>query len=221
LDNQSTNYSAAELTKRQSIIDACIEMNRLGINQGTSGNISVRHEDYILITPTSTPYDQLTVDSIVRLEMDGTTKGALQASSEWRFHRDIMAARADVNAIVHTHPIYSTIIAIMGLPIPAIHYMVAVVGGDDIRCAPYAIFGSQELSENAVEALEGRTACLLEHHGIIAVGGTLSKALWLSVEVETLARQYHGVLQLGTPRLLPKEEIARVLDKMGSYGHKD
>lgn len=216
-----TTFSPTELEKRQAIIEACLEMNRLGINQGTSGNISVRHEDYIFITPTSTPYEKLTTDSIVRLEMDGTAKGPLAASSEWRFHRDIMLARQDVNAIVHAHPTYSTILAIMGLPIPPIHYMIAVAGGDDIRCAPYATFGSQALSENAVEALEGRKACLLEHHGIIAVGATLSKALWLSVEVETLAKQYHGALQLGEPRLLSKEEIARVIEKMGSYGHKD
>lgn len=216
-----TTFSPTELEKRQAIIEACLEMNRLGINQGTSGNISVRHEDYILITPTSTPYEKLTTDSIVRLEMDGTAKGPLAASSEWRFHRDIMLARQDVNAIVHAHPTYSTILAIMGLPIPPIHYMIAVAGGDDIRCAPYATFGSQALSENAVEALEGRKACLLEHHGIIAVGATLPKALWLSVEVETLAKQYHGALQLGEPRLLSKEEIARVIEKMGSYGHKD
>lgn len=216
-----TTFSPTELDKRQAIIEACLDMNRLGINQGTSGNISVRHEDYILITPTSTPYEKLTTDSIVRLEMDGTAKGPLAASSEWRFHRDIMLARPDVNAIVHAHPTYSTILAIMGLPIPPIHYMIAVAGGDDIRCAPYATFGSQTLSENAVAALEGRKACLLEHHGIIAVGATLSKALWLSVEVETLAKQFHGALQLGEPRLLSKEEIARVLEKMGSYGHKD
>ena len=214
-------FSHVELEKRQSIIEACLEMNRLGINQGTSGNISVRHEDYILITPTSTPYEQLTVDNIVRLEMDGSTKGPLGASSEWRFHRDIMAARPDVHAIVHTHPTYSTIIAIMGLDIPSIHYMVAVAGGNDIKCAPYATFGSQELSENAVKALKSRKACLLEHHGIIAVGPTISKALWLSVEVETLARQFHGAMQIGKPRLLPKEEIDRVLEKMGNYGHKD
>lgn len=208
------------LEKRQAIIAACLEMNRLGINQGTSGNISVRHEDHILITPTSTPYESLKPADIVKLNMDGTTEGPLQASSEWRFHRDIMLARPDVNAIVHAHPIYSTIIAIMGLDIPAIHYMVAVAGGDDIKCAPYATFGTSELSDNAVKALVGRKACLLEHHGIIAVGTSLSKALWLSVEVETLARQYHGVLQLGKARVLPSDEIGRVLDKMGSYGHK-
>lgn len=209
-----------ELEKRQAIIAGCLEMNRLGINQGTSGNISVRHEDYVLITPTSTPYESLTPSDIVRLNMDGTTEGPAQASSEWRFHRDIMRARPDVNAIVHAHPIYSTIIAIMGLNIPAIHYMVAVAGGNDIKCAPYATFGSSELSENAVKALENRKACLLEHHGIIAVGTSLSKALWLSVEVETLARQYHGALQLGQARLLPSDEIVRVLEKMGSYGRK-
>lgn len=213
--------TSTELQKREDIIAACLEMNRLGINQGTSGNISVRHEGYILITPTSTPYERLRPEDIARLELDGTTKGPLQASSEWRFHRDIMVARPDVNAIVHAHPIYSTIVAIMGLDIPPIHYMVAVAGGDDIKCAPYATFGSEELSQNAVKALEGRNACLLEHHGIIAVGATLSKALWLSVEVETLARQYHGAMQLGKPRLLPGEEIARVIEKMGSYGHKD
>jgi L-fuculose-phosphate aldolase len=209
-----------ELEKRQAIIAGCLEMNRLGINQGTSGNISVRHDDYILITPTSTPYESLTPSDIVRLNMDGSTEGPFQASSEWRFHRDIMLAKPEVNAIVHAHPIYSTIIAIMGLNIPAIHYMVAVAGGDDIKCAPYATFGTSELSENAVKALEDRKACLLEHHGIIAVGSSLSKALWLSVEVETLARQYHGALQLGQARLLPSDEIGRVLEKMGSYGHK-
>ncbi len=159
-----------ELEKRQAIIATCLEMNRLGINQGTSGNISVRHEDHILITPTSTPYESLKPADIVKLNMDGTTEGPLQASSEWRFHRDIMAAKPEVNAIVHAHPIYSTIIAIMGLDIPAIHYMVAVAGGDDIKCAPYATFGTSELSQNAVKALENRKACLLEHHGIIAVG---------------------------------------------------
>jgi len=214
-------FSSTELEKRQAIISACLEMNRLGINQGTSGNISVRHDDFILITPTSTPYERLTPESIVRLELDGSTKGPLQASSEWRFHRDIMIARPDVNAIVHAHPIYSTIIAIMGLDIPPIHYMVAVAGGEDIRCAPYATFGTEELSRNAVEALEGRKACLLGHHGIIAVGDTLSKALWLSVEVETLAHQFHGTLQLGKPPLLPKEEIDRVITKMGTYGLKE
>lgn len=213
-------FEDTELAKRKSIIDHCLQMNRLGINQGTSGNISVRHGDGLLITPTSIPYDQLEPDDIVKLSLDGTPEGRHQPSSEWRFHRDIIRERPDVNAIVHAHPTYSTVLAIMGREIPPIHYMVAVAGGSNIRCAPYAIFGSEELSRNAVRALEGRQACLLEHHGSIAVGKSLAKALWLAVEVETLARQYHGCLVLGEPPLLSEEQIDAVIGKMGSYGHQ-
>jgi len=209
-----------EQAKRKAIIASCLEMNRVGINQGTSGNISVRHEDGLLITPTSIPYDDLAPEDIVRLSADGTPEGRHRPSSEWRFHRDILRDRPDVNAVVHAHPTYATILAIMGLEIPPIHYMVAVAGGPTIRCAPYAIFGSEELSQNAVAALEGRQACLLEHHGAIAVGTSLAKAMWLAVEVETLARQYHGCLQVGTPRLLSEAQIAAVSAKLGTYGHK-
>jgi L-fuculose-phosphate aldolase len=207
--------------KRQSIIDACLRMNALGINQGTSGNISLRHGDGMLITPTSTPYEAMKPDQIVYMHLDGNHDPAQRPSSEWRFHRDILKARPEVQAIVHAHPPYSTTLAIMGMEIPPVHYMVAVAGGDTIRCAPYATFGTQELSEHAVRALEGRLACLLEHHGMIAVGPSLSKAMWLAVEVETLARQYHGCLQIGTPPLLSKEEIEKVRLRMAGYGHAE
>ncbi|MCK1511828.1 class II aldolase/adducin family protein [Bradyrhizobium sp. 190] len=207
--------------KRQSIIDACLRMNVLGINQGTSGNISLRHGDGMLITPTSTPYEAMKPEQIVYMHLDGNHDPAQRPSSEWRFHRDILKARPEVQAIVHTHPPYCTMLAIMGMEIPPVHYMVAVAGGDTIRCAPYATFGTQELSEHAVRALEGRMACLLEHHGMIAVGPSLPKAMWLAVEVETLARQYHGCLQIGTPPLLPKEEIEKVRVRMAGYGHAD
>jgi len=207
--------------KRQSIIDACLRMNASGINQGTSGNISLRHGDGMLITPTSTPYEAMKPEHIVYMHLDGNHDPAQRPSSEWRFHRDILKARPEVNAIVHAHPPYSTMLAIMGMEIPPVHYMVAVAGGDTIRCAPYATFGTQELSEHAVRALEGRTACLLEHHGMIAVGPSLPKAMWLAVEVETLARQYHGCLQIGTPPLLSKEEIDRVRLRMTGYGHAE
>ena len=207
--------------KRQSIIDACLRMNATGINQGTSGNISLRHGDGMLITPTSTPYETMKPEQIVYMHLDGNHDPAQRPSSEWRFHRDILKARPEVNAIVHAHPPYSTMLAIMGMEIPPVHYMVAVAGGDTIRCAPYATFGTQELSEHAVRALEGRQACLLEHHGMIAVGPTLPKAMWLAVEVETLARQYHGCLQIGTPPLLSKEEIERVRLRMTGYGHAE
>jgi L-fuculose-phosphate aldolase len=207
--------------KRQSIIDACMRMNTLGINQGTSGNISIRHGGGLLITPTSTPYEALRPEHIVYMDLDGSHDASQRPSSEWRFHRDILKARPDVEAVVHAHPTYCTALAIMGMEIPAVHYMIACAGGDTIRCAPYATFGTQELSEYAVKALEGRLACLLDHHGMIAVGPSLAKAMWLAVEVETLARQYHATLQIGKPPLLSKEEIEKVRVRMAGYGHAD
>src|SRR5882672_1870200 len=204
--------------KRQSIIDACRSMNALGINQGTSGNISLRHGDGMLITPTSTPYEAMQPEQIVFMNLDGSFDADQRPSSEWRFHLDILKARAEVNAIVHAHPPYATILAIMGLEIPPVHYMIACAGGDTIRCAPYATFGTEELSRHAVSALEDRLACLLAHHGMIAIGPSLAKAMWLAVEVETLARQYHGCLQIGTPPLLSKAEIKKVLGRMAGYG---
>src|SRR3954454_6044791 len=207
--------------KRQSIIDACRGMNALGINQGTSGNISLRHGEGLLITPTSTPYEAMQPEQIVFMGLDGSHDPAQRPSSEWRFHLDILKARPEINAVVHAHPTYSTILAIMNLEIPPIHYMIACAGGDSIRVAPYATFGTQELSEHAVRALENRLACLLENHGMIAVGPSLSKAMWLAVEVETLARQYHGCLQIGKPPLLSKEEIENVCARMAGYGHAE
>jgi L-fuculose-phosphate aldolase len=207
--------------KRQSIIDACRQMNGLGINQGTSGNISLRHEDGMLITPTSTPYETMKPSEIVFMKLDGSFDPKHRPSSEWRFHRDIFKARPEANAVVHAHPPYATMLAIMGVSIPPIHYMIACAGGDTIRCAPYATLGTQELSRHAVTALEGRSACLLAHHGMITIGPSLSKAMWLAVEVETLARQYHGCLQIGEPPLLSKDEIDKVRNRMAGYGPPD
>jgi L-fuculose-phosphate aldolase len=210
-----------ESKKRQAIIDACRRMNALGINQGTSGNISVRHGDGMLITPTGLPYDLMTPEQIVFMGMDGSFAPSQRPSSEWRFHLDILRSRQEVAAVVHAHPTYCTILSIMGLEIPPIHYMIAAAGGDSIRCAPYATYGTPELSEHAINALEGRFACLLGHHGMIAIGPSLSRALWLAVEVETLARQYHGCLQIGQPPLLSSAEIERVRLKMSGYGYSD
>ncbi|MCB1444362.1 MAG: L-fuculose-phosphate aldolase [Rhizobiaceae bacterium] len=211
----------SDIDVRQAIIDACLDMNRLGINQGTSGNISVRSRDGILITPTSLPYKTMTPQDVVWMGFDGRIEGTRQPSSEWRFHIDIMRAKPNVNAIVHAHPTACTTLSIMEKSIPPIHYMVAVAGGHDIRCAPYATFGTKELSHNALSALEGRAACLLAHHGMIATSSTLDKAMWLSVEVETLAKQYLGCLPMGEPPLLSEEEIANVIAHMSNYGHKD
>lgn len=210
----------SNIALRQSIIDACLQMNANGLNQGTSGNISVRLGDGILITPTSLPYDQTTPDDIVWLGFNGETKGTREASSEWRFHLDIMRDKPSVNAIVHAHPTYCTTLAIMGMEIPAVHYMVAAAGGNTIPCAPYATYGTAELSVHATNALKNRSACLLKHHGMIATGATLDKAMWLAIEVETIAQQYQGCLQIGTPPVLPDDEIDRVLAKFGNYGHQ-
>jgi L-fuculose-phosphate aldolase len=210
-----------ERAKRQSIIDACLRMNALGINQGTSGNISLRHDAGMLVTPTSVPYEIMQPEQIVFMGFDGSFDSSQRPSSEWRFHLDILRARPEVNAVVHAHPPYATTLAIMGREIPPVHYMVAVAGGDSIRCAPYATFGTEELSRHAVSALEDRLACLLAHHGMIAIGPSLAKAMWLAVEVETLARQYHGCLQIGTPPLLSKAEIQNVLSRMAGYGSSE
>lgn len=203
---------------RREIVEACSTMNTLGINQGTSGNISLRCGEGLLITPSGIAYDKLTPDLLAFMSMDGSWEGPCSPSSEWRFHLNILQHKKDVQAIVHCHPTFSTIMAIMGREIPAVHYMVAVAGGATIPCAPYATFGSPELSAHVLEALQDRSACLLAHHGLVATGPGLEKALWLAVEVEALARQYHGCLQLGEPPILPDEEMRRVVDKFRNYG---
>ena len=203
---------------REEIIANCLKMNASGLNQGTSGNIGVRHGKGLLITPSGIPYEQLEPADIVYMELDGTFQHARAPSSEWRFHCDILRAKPEVAAVVHAHPTYCTTLAIRGMDIPAVHYMIALGGGNSIRCAPYATFGSQELSDTVLEALQGRTACLLANHGMIATGPTLAKAMWLGVEVETLARQYFNTLLLGGPNILSDEEIARVLEKFKDYG---
>ncbi len=203
---------------RQDIIDSCLEMNESGLNQGTSGNISARVEGGMLITPSGRPYKQMKPADIVYMTSDGRYEGDLVPSTEWRFHLDILNTRDDVNAIVHAHPTFCTTLAILGRHIPPLHYMVAVAGGPDIRCADYATFGTKELSDNALKALEDRKSCLLAHHGMIATGPDLAKAMWLAVETETLAKQYYYTLQLGGPPLLPDTEIANVMQRIKSYG---
>ncbi len=203
---------------RRAIIDTCLEMNSSGLNQGTSGNVSARVKGGMLITPSGRPYKTMKPKDIVFMHEDGSYEGDLVPSTEWRFHLDIMNSRLDVNAIVHAHPTFCTTLAILKKDIPRLHYMVAVAGGDDIRCAPYATFGTQALSDNAIKALKDRKACLLAHHGMIAVGPDLPKAMWLAVEVETLAKQYYYTLQAGGPPLLTKAEIKNVAERIHSYG---
>ncbi|MEX2628470.1 MAG: class II aldolase/adducin family protein [Tistlia sp.] len=209
----------AEAALRQEIVATCRRMTALGINHGTSGNVSARWRDGLLVTPSGLDYETMAPADIVFMKMDGSHEHALAPSSEWRFHRDILATRGDVNAVVHAPPTYCTALSMTGRDIPAVHYMIASAGGPTVRCAPYRTFGTEALSRQALEALEGRLACLLSNHGMIACGATLQKALWLAGELETLARQYAVALQLGTPlNVLPDEEIARVVEKFRSYG---
>ena len=209
---------------RRAIIDKCRWMNDCGLNQGTSGNISVRHGEKMLITPTAVPYDVMTPDMIAAMPVNGeygAYEGLVKPSSEWRFHLDIMRARPEVNSIVHTHATYCTVLAIARKEIPAHHYMIAFFGGMNIRVAPYARYGTKELSEYAVKALEGRNGCLLANHGMITVSTSLDKAMWLAVELETLAKQYYLTLAIGGPVLLGESEIAETMATFGEYGLQD
>ena len=207
-----------EQALRAGIVDACRRMNALGINQGTSGNISARFRDGLLISPSGVDYGDLTAEQVVFIGYEGQYEGPIRPSSEWRFHARIMAMKPEVGAVVHTHATYCTTLAIRGMSIPAVHYMVAVAGGNDIPCVPYTTFGTPELADMVVKALADRTACLLANHGMIATGPDLKKALWLAVEVETLARQYFNSLLIGGPNVLSFEQIEATKRRFETYG---
>lgn len=208
---------------RAAIVEACRWLVATGLVQGTSGNVSVRWKDRMLITPSGVPYEEMAPEDVVAVPLEGDgsafeARGRNVPSSEWRFHFDILRARPEVGAVVHTHSPYATAFAICRKELVAAHYMIAAAGGPTIRVADYATFGTQELSDAALRALEGRKACLLANHGVIATGPTLERALWLAQEVEVLARQYAIALSLGTPVILDEAEIARVVAKFEGYG---
>lgn len=209
---------------RRELITTALEMNRSGLNRGTSGNLSVRSGEGMLITPSGLPYDQLAADDIVYVtEQDGAPEGGSgrrKPSSEWRIHRAVYRARPDAMAVLHAHPVHSTALACLRRPLPAFHYMVAVAGGRDIRCAPYATFGSQSLSDHVLDALQGRRACLMANHGLLAVSSDLSGALALAQEIEQLACSYLQCLAVGEPEILDDAEMDRVLEKFKSYGQR-
>lgn len=205
---------------REEMIATARRMNASGLNQGTSGNLSVRVEGGFLLTPTGMDYDTLEPEDIVRMGMDGSHEGRRAPSSEWRIHRDVLARRPEVGAVLHAHSMFSTSLACLRKPIPAFHYMVTRAGGVDIRCAAYATFGTEALSRHVVEALEGRRACLMANHGMVALGDTLATAFKLAVEVETLAAMYWRALQVGEPVLLDADEMERVVEKFKTYGQQ-
>src|SRR5579862_6720846 len=199
----STRADELDRTLRQAVVQGCREIARRGLACGTSGNVSIRRDERgFFVSPTGMEYESLESEDVPLVEFGGRWYGRRRPSSEWRFHRDILRARGDIGAIVHTHSPHATALASTGRGIPAFHYMVAAAGGTDIRCAPYRTFGSQELSDAAVAALDGRRACLLANHGVIALGANLGAALALAAEVEDLALKYCAVLAIGEVRLL-------------------
>jgi L-fuculose-phosphate aldolase len=214
-----TSYD--EDAARSEIVATCRRMNEAGINQGTAGNVSLRNPMGFLITPTSLPYAQMQPGDLVQMFFDGTFEGQRRPSSEWRFHRDILRSRMDIDCVLHCHSIYATTLAVHHKTIPSFHYMTGIAGGSTIRCARYATFGTQALSDAALVALEDRLACLLGQHGQISLGKTLASALALAVEVETLSRLYVQALTLGEPPILSDDEMARVIEQMKnmSYGN--
>ena len=205
---------------RHELIATARAMQPAGLNRGTSGNISVRSGEGFYITPTGMAYDALCDDDIPLMALDGTSTGSRKPSSEWRFHRDLYAARPDVGAVLHAHSPFAVSLACLRLDIPPFHYMIARFGGDTIRCADYAIFGSEALSAAALAAMTERKACLLANHGLLVAGRDLADALALAVELEELCEQYWRACQLGQPVLLAADEMAAVLEKFGNYGQQ-
>ncbi len=206
---------------RGELVQTARRMSELGLTPGMSGNVSVRTPGGFLVTPSGMPYADLVPADAVEVRMDGALRPGQRApSSEWQLHRDVLAARPDAHAIVHTHSLFCTTVACLRRPIPAIHYLVVLAGSDEIPCAEYATFGSPELAAAAVRALGAGHACLLANHGMVALGPTLPAALRLAAEVETLAAQYWHAAQLGAPHVLDRDELQRVRHRFTEYGQR-
>ena len=213
-----------ENQKRKKIIELCLLMNSSGLNQGTSGNISARHKDSMLITPSGIPYDKLVPKDIAKLSLDNNDidwDGPYKPSSEWHFHKAILQNKPELNAVVHTHSTFATVVSIARDNIPACHYMIAAFGGNSVRCADYETFGTAELSASITKAMVDRSACLLANHGMIAAGKDLDNAMWAAVELETLSKQYYYSKLAGDMTLLSDGEMAVVSEKFKDYGQKD
>jgi L-fuculose-phosphate aldolase len=219
---KSKSSKSAETDARRAVIETALAMSRSGLSPGRSGNVSCRFADGMLITPTGMAYEDTRPRDIVFVDTKGEVpaKKSRKPSSEWRFHLAAYQARPDANAVVHTHSLNATVLACAHKPIPAFHYMVAIAGGTDIPLVPYDTFGTKELARHVANGLFKRNACLMANHGQISIGASLAGALELAREVETLAEQYRGVLAMGKPHLLSKEEMTRVLKRFKSYGQR-
>ena len=211
------------LDQRNKIIEYSLKLNSTNLSPLRSGNISLRskedNKDGYLITPSGKKYETLKPDDIVFMELNDEVKkdSVNKPSSEWRFHRDIYLNKKEAEAIVHAHSPHATAVSSHGKPIPPFHYMIALAGGEDIKCADYATFGTEELSNNVIEALKKRSACLMSNHGQVAFGKNLEDAFELAQEIENICHQYTIALKLGKPKILSFEEMKKVLDKAKNY----
>ena len=208
---------SAEEGLRLQLLDVSKRLLDQGLNRGTSGNAAVRCGDGMLITPSAMAVAKMIPSDMVRMDLNGNAVCGGKPTSEWRFHRDILASRPDVNAVIHTHSAFATTLACLRKDVPAVHYMIAAVGGNSIRCAPYALFGEQTLSDYVISALEGRNACLLANHGMIALGSDLADALAVAIEVEFLCELYWRTLQVGEPTILTQQQMDDVQAKFVDY----
>ena len=206
------------LDLRREVIETCLKMNAEGINQGTSGNVSVRSDEGFLITASGIAYEKMKPAHVIEMDLEGNYRGDYLPSTEWRMHMDIFRARPEAKAVVHVHSTYATALACLRREVPAFHYMIGVTGGTSLRVSDYAEFGTQELSDTMLKAMEGRTACLLANHGQICFGPSLSKALWLAGEIESLCHQYWAACLAGKPVILDEGQMVSVLRRFKTYG---
>ena len=208
------------INARENLLNITNKLLTAGLNHGASGNCSCRDKEGFLITPTGVDNSKLTTDMMVRMNLSDhlpQTESKYQPSSEWQFHQAILEKYPEINAVVHTHSVFASSLSVLGQDIPAFHYMIAVAGGDSVRCAPYAMFGTKELSENILEAIQDRKACLLSNHGLVAVGKDLNEAFNVAEEVEHLSRLFIEAKKIGEPLLLSDNEMAEVLNRFNSY----
>jgi len=209
--------------ERQALVAACRASVRERLIRGSAGNLSVRAGEGFLITPTGYGADRVREDDLVWMPLTthGEGCGLLRPSSEWRFHRDLYVERdLDCAAIVHAHSPYAVSLACLRREIPPFHYMIAVAGGSTIRCARYATFGTQALSDAVIEAMRDRRACLMANHGLLAIGGNVEQALAVALEVEDLCGQYWRACQMGSPILLTEAEMTEVIERFKTYGQQ-
>ena len=205
---------------RENILNISNKLLTAGLNHGATGNCSCRDRGGFLITPSGVDSSELTSDMMVRMNLSDSLyqpESKYQPSSEWQFHQAILKKYPDINAVVHTHSVFASTLSALGQDIPAFHYMIAVAGGDSVRCAPYAMFGTKELSDNILEAIQDRKACLLSNHGLVAIGKDLNEAFNIAEEVEHLSRLFVEAKKIGEPKLLSNKEMTEVLNRFNSY----